>query len=209
MGVLARSRLWERVDVTGCEYVTFDDRRGLTARGVQIAVDPIPYACRYELFTDGDWTTARFEATAEGAGWLRTIRIERAAKRWRVTTAEQGNLDAAVRVAGQSTQPFAGSEDPDRLVDALDLDLAGSPLTNTLPIRRLGLHTAPPGSRHTITAAWVLLPSLAVIPSEQEYTVLEGGRIRYSSGKFSSDLEVDESGFVVNYPQLAKQGQTV
>jgi hypothetical protein len=207
MSVLPRSRFWERVDVTGCEHVTFDDRRGLTARGVQIAVNPVPYACRYALFTDADWVTARFEATTEGAGWLRTIRIERAAKRWRVTTAEQGDLDAAVRTSGQSAQPFPGSEDPDRLVDAFDLDLAGSPLTNTLPIRRLGLHTAPTGRRHTITAAWVLLPSLAVVPSEQEYTVLDGGRIRYSSGEFSSDLEIDESGFVVNYPQLARQSK--
>ena len=206
MAVLSQARLWERVDVTGCEHVTYDDRRGLTARGVQLGSAPVPYSCRYELFTDDGWVTARFEATADGAGWLRTIRIERAAGRWRVTTAEQGNLDAAVRAAGQPTQPFPGIEDPDRLAEAYDLDLAASPLTNTLPIRRLGLLTAPPGRRHTITAAWVLVPSLAVVPSEQEYTVLDGGQIRYSSGRFAADLTVDWSGFVVNYPQLARQG---
>src|SRR5688500_5268155 len=109
MGVLARARLWNRIDITGCEQGTFDDRRGLTARGVQLAADPVPYACRYELFTDDAWVTARFEATCEGAGWLRTLRIERAAGRWRVTTGEQGDLDAAVRAAGRPSQPFPGS----------------------------------------------------------------------------------------------------
>jgi hypothetical protein len=196
-----RALLWSRTDTAGAEHVTFDDRRGLTARGVQVANDPIPYACRYELYTDEGWATARFEASAEGAGWLRTVRMERAAGRWRVTTAEQGDLDAALRAAGRTAAaPFPGIEDPDSLADAYDVDLYASPLTNTLPLRRVGLVDV------TITAAWVLLPSLAVVASEQTYTVLGDKRVRYASGTFRADLDLDEGLFVTNYPGLATLG---
>ena len=194
-----RALLWTRTDTAGAEHVAFDDRRGLTARGVQVAGDPVPYACRYELYTDEAWATARFEATAEGAGWSRTVRLERAAGRWRVTTAEQGDLDGALRSAGRAAAPMPGIEDADRLADAYDVDLYASPLTNTLPLRRLGMVD------FTITAAWVLLPSLAVVASEQSYTVLGDNRVRYTSGSFRADLDLDEHQFVVRYPGLAQR----
>jgi hypothetical protein len=205
--VLPRALLWNRLDTAGCELAVFDDRRGLTARGSAQAASPVAYSCRYELFTDADWASVRFDVSAEGAGWLRTVRMERAAGRWRITTAEQGNLDASLRAAGHAPAPFPGAEEPERLRDALDVDLYNSPLTNTLPIRRLGLVRAGPGTARTITAAWVLLPSLAVVPLEQSYAVLDAGRIRYSSGNFTADLDVDDDGFVRRYPGLAVADQ--
>jgi hypothetical protein len=194
--VLPRSLVWQRTDVIGAEYVVFDDHGGLAARGVAIADGPVSYACRYELVTDAGWASQRFVATVEGAGFLRTVRMDRAADGWRVTTAEQGDLAAKL-----STAPPPGTEDPDRLADALDVDLYASPLTNTLPLRRLGLTT--PGRTETIVAAWVLLPSLAVIVNAQTYTVLAPGRVRYASGSFTADLDIDENGYVVHYPGLA------
>jgi hypothetical protein len=200
---LPRTRLWQRTDTTGTELVVFDDHHGLVARGVAMAGDPVPYACWYELFTDDAWVSARFEATVEGGGWLRTLRLERAAGRWRATTAEQGDLDAAVRAAGHPAPPLPGSEDPDRLHAALDVDLYASPLTNTLPLRRLDLLRAAPGATETITAAWVLLPSLAVVASRQTYTVLGEGVVRYASGTFTADISIDPDGYVTHYPGLA------
>jgi hypothetical protein len=127
--------------------------------------------------------------------------MERAAGRWRVTTGEQGDLDAALRASDDTAGAAApGIDDPDRLHDALDIDLAGSPLTNTLPLHRLGAVDA------TITAAWVLLPSLQVVPSEQRYTPLGPGRMRYSEGSFSAELELDADLFVVRYEGLARRG---
>ncbi len=198
MTVLPRALGWQRTDVTGGEYAGFDDRRGLVARGFAFSTTPAAYGCRYDLRTDDQWVSSRFEVTTDGAGWLRTLRMERAAGRWRITTAEQGNLNDAVPSA-----PLPGTEEPDRLHDVLDVDLLDSPLTNTLPIRRLGLLGQPAGTERTITAAWVVLPSLAVLPLEQTYTVLKGGRIRYTSNNFTVDLEVDDGGFVIRYPGLA------
>lgn len=200
MTVLPRTLAWQRTDTTGGEFTVFDDRTGLVARGSAFAATPVAYACRYDLSADAAWASARLEVTAEGAGWQRTLRMERVPGRWRVTTSERGNLNAVA-----PTAPLPGTEDPDRLGDADDVDLYASPLTNTLPIRRLGLLGRPAGTTRTITAAWVLLPSLAVVPSEQTYTVLGDGKIRYASGSFTADLTVDADGFVVDYPALARR----
>ena len=200
-----RGLVWQRTDVNGAEYTALDERRGLAARGVAVADDPLPYACRYDLTTDEGWVTSRFDATVEGAGWQRSIRMERSAGRWRVTTGERGDLDAALRAVGRRAAPLAGSEDPERLANALDVDLYASPLTNTLPLRRLRLLDAEPGTSTTITAAWVLLPSFAVVASEQAYTVLGPGRVRYASGTFTAELELDADGYVTHYPGLARR----
>ena len=202
---MSKGLVWQRTDVTGAEYAAVDERRGLVAHGVAVADDPLPYACRYDLTTDEDWVSARFDVNVEGTGWHRAVRMERAAGRWRVTASEKGDLDAALRAAGRRAAPLAGSEDPDRLADALDVDLYASPLTNTLPLRRLRLLDADPGTSTTITAAWVLLPSLAVLASEQTYTLLGPGRVRYASGTFTADLELDASGYVTHYPGLARR----
>ncbi|GAA2607562.1 putative glycolipid-binding domain-containing protein [Dactylosporangium fulvum] len=196
--MLPRAFAWQRTDTTGGEFATLDDRRGLHAKGVAFAADNSLYMCRYELHTDDGWATTRLEVTSEGAGWLRSLRMERAAGRWRVTTGEQGDLERVLPGA-----PFAGMEEPDRLHRVLDVDLYNSPLTNTLPVRRLGLHRAAPGTQVTIEAAWVLLPSLAVLPVDQTYEVLEGRRVRYSSENFTAVIELNEEGYVTEYPDLA------
>jgi hypothetical protein len=52
--------------------------------------------------------------------------------------------------------------------------------------------------------AWVLVPSLEVLPARQTYTALGDGRIRYESGSFAADLTVDGDGYVRRYPGLAE-----
>ncbi len=161
--------------------------------------------CRYELVTDETWATAHLDVSVEGSGWLRTLRLERAAGRWRATTAEQGDLDRALTNAGHAPVGLPGTEEPDRLHRAIDIDLAGAPLPNTLPIRRLGLLDAPPGTVHSLTMAWVLVPSLEVLPSEQTYRVVDGGTIRFDIDGFGADLAVDKEGYVIRYPGLAER----
>src|SRR5687767_14871608 len=138
MPTMPKSLFWTRVDTDGTDHVLLDDRAGLTARGTATAAAPVPYTCRYDVVTDESSATLRLEVPCEGAGWLRTLRLERAAGRWRASTGEQGDLDAALAAAGQPGAGLPGTEDPDRLEAALDVDLSASPLFNALPIRRLG-----------------------------------------------------------------------
>jgi hypothetical protein len=72
-----------------------------------------------------------------------------------------------------------------------------------LPVRRLGLDAAGPGTTHRLVMAWVLVPSLRVLPAEQVYTAVGDGRVRYTSGTFTADLELDRDGYVTHYPGLA------
>ncbi|MEU7615037.1 putative glycolipid-binding domain-containing protein [Micromonospora rifamycinica] len=202
---MPRSLFWSRTDTAGAEHTVLDDGAGpgLAAHGTQLAVDPIPYTCRYRLATDADGITTSLAVEVEGAGWSRSVRLERDADGWRVRTGEQGDLDAALRAAGQSPAGLPGIEDTDRLHDALDVDLGGSALFNTLPIRRLGLAGAASGTAHRITVAWVLVPSLEVVAGEQVYTALGPGRVGFASDTFRAELEVDDTGLVRHYPGLA------
>jgi uncharacterized protein len=204
MAVLPRSLCWQRIDSTGIEHALLDDRSGLYARGIIVGTSPVAYSGSYELLADQDWTSARLSVSIEGAGWLRSLKLERAAGQWHVTAGEQGDLDAALMHEGHPRADLPGAEEPGRLAPALDVDLGYSPLTNTLPIRRLGLRTAAAGTTQTLTMAWVMVPSLAVVPAKQTYTVLGPGSIRYASGDFSADLSVDGEGYVTHYPGLAR-----
>ncbi len=203
MAVLPKSLLWRRLDSAGAEQSLIADSSGLHARATLVCADPVPFVCRYELYTDDTWATARFEASVEGAGFARTVRLERAAHRWRATASEQGDLDAALVAAGRARVGMPGADDADRLAAALDVDVANSALTNTLPVRRLGLLDDAPGTTHQVDTAWVLLPGLEVVPSRQTYTWMGDHRVRFTSGTFTADLTFDANGYVTHYPGLA------
>jgi hypothetical protein len=87
--------------------------------------------------------------------------------------------------------------------DVLDLDLQASPLFNSLPALRDGLHEG--GDAREYTMAFVRVPELAVERSVQRYVPLERGVVRYRSGTFTADIEFDADGFVVRYPGLAER----
>jgi hypothetical protein len=205
MAVLPGSLFWARRDTSGAEHALIDARAGLRASGSALAVDPIPYSARYELRTDSEWVTTAVDVSTEGAGWSRTVSLASEGGRWRISTAERGDLDAALTAAGHAGAGLPGTEDPNLLIGAFDVDLTGSPLTNTLPIRRLGLLKAEPGVAHRVSVAWVLLPSLEVVQADQIYTALGDGRVRFANETFSADLVVDGDGFVVEYPGLARR----
>ena len=82
-------------------------------------------------------------------------------------------------------------------------DLGYSPLFNSLPILRDGLHRG--GEPRDYVMAWVSVPELEVRPSAQRYEPLGGALVRFRSGDFAAELELDEDGFVVRYPGLAER----
>jgi hypothetical protein len=83
----------------------------------------------------------------------------------------------------------------------IDLDLNFSPLTNTLPIRRLNLKV---GQEADVRAAWLRFPSFKLEPLEQVYRRVKTSQYQYESagGKFVSDLEVEKTGLVIQYPNF-------
>jgi hypothetical protein len=92
-------------------------------------------------------------------------------------------------------QPLAGFDDQP------DVDLAISPCTNTLPIRRLNLGV---GESREISPVWVSFPDLTIEPLPQRYTRTGDLTYRFESdgGAFQADLEVDDEGLIVRYGSL-------
>jgi hypothetical protein len=95
----------------------------------------------------------------------------------------------------------------EQMGEALDCDLALSPLTNAMPILRHGLHQQPGAADFTM--AWVDVPSLTVTESAQRYEHVAPGVVRYvdrgAFAGFTSELELDADGLVVRYPGLAER----
>jgi hypothetical protein len=172
----------------------------MSATGVQLGVVPVPYRLDYTLTTGARWRTRTLDVAAAGDGWERTLHLARDDDgRWSCDGGGTGDVDL----------PAAGG-DPAAFDSAEDCDLGLSPLTNTMPILRWGLHRG--GDVVEFTMAWVSVPDLGVHASLQRYehlrAVPEGALVRYSSGDFSSDLTVDADGFVVDYPQLGRRVTT-
>jgi len=87
------------------------------------------------------------------------------------------------------------------LGDADFFDLGWSPLFNSLPVIRDGLLQLGPPRNYVMR--WVDVPSLEVTESEQRYEPLGNGRVRFTAGEFTADIQFDEAGFVIDYPGIA------
>ena len=93
---------------------------------------------------------------------------------------------------------------PAGLESALDCDLAFSPLTNTMPVLRDGLHEG--GEPRDYEMAWVSLPDLSVRRSLQRYEPLGPGSVRYVArdSDFRAELDLDSDGLVARYEHMAE-----
>ncbi|MGO4533440.1 putative glycolipid-binding domain-containing protein [Leifsonia sp. 2MCAF36] len=169
------------------------------------------YVASWVLVTGPDWVTRRLAVSVSGRTFTRTLELSRDGQgRWDSSSSAQGEAE----YHGEP-MPRPGLSDVHAVDGALDCDLALSPVTNTMPIRRLG---ALDGLEETeLTMAWVALPSLTVTASRQAYSAAAGfdpssgwGVVRYRSldSEFMADLTVDEDGLVVDYPGIARRIRT-
>jgi PPOX class probable F420-dependent enzyme len=181
------SRLYRwSIDATLGEDSAWVDigRDGLIVDGHIVAGLPEPHTVEYELEVDGDLVTRTMTVRVRRASGASAIDLRNLAGRWVVDGVARPDLDGA-----------------------LDVDLAGCPLTNVMPIRRHDL-VRREGS-HELLMAFVEVPELRVIPDRQRYTHVrsqaDGAIVRYESGDFRSDLSVDAEGFVIDYPRLGRR----
>jgi hypothetical protein len=97
-----------------------------------------------------------------------------------------------------------GKQQP-ALQGCIDVDIQATPITNTLPIRRLDLET---GESMDIRLCYITVPNLTVFASNQRYTATEAGSLyRFESLEdgFAADLPADADGFVLDYPGLFRR----
>lgn len=159
------------------------------------------YSTAWHLTVGAGWVTQELSVATFGDGWSRSLRLGRSSRGdWTAEAHSRGHLDDST----------PGIADPSELTGAMDCDLGLCPLTNIMPIRRLRLlehHVEPV----PLVMAWVDVPSLRVIRSEQIYgsgtlDSASAPTVRYASRSrdFNAELTVDAAGIVVLYPTLAE-----
>jgi hypothetical protein len=103
--------------------------------------------------------------------------------------------------SGDGTWTDAENHPIPELEGCIDVDIQWSPLTNTLPTRRLELQ---PGQATDIRVVYVALPDFGIRPMAQTYSRVDAATVRYESESrsFVRDLVVDDEGYVIDYPGL-------
>ena len=174
---------WRRTDEDAGHSLARVERRdtGWLLHGTEVLAGPQTLlACSFRVEVDGAWATRRVEAVAVSAdGECRLVLDADGDRRWWRDGVRAPELDGCV-----------------------DVDVAATPLTNTLPIRRL----ASLGTGQAVTApvAWVDVPALGVTRVEQTYRRLGPARWEYADDAHGSfALTVDEDGLVDEYTGMA------
>lgn len=169
-----------RLDVPGAEtaWLARDGEGWLLAGTVVTTEGGTPAALQYEVRCGRDFATTAASVRGRIGPSPVSCSVERGASGW--------VLDG---------RPIAG------LGAALDIDLAFSPATNLLPLRRLRLE---PGRSARVVAAWLRYPELDLVPLQQVYSRPSEHELRYEapSLRFSATLLLHSSGFVREYPGL-------
>ena len=141
--------------------------------------DSMPSRLDYLIECDSNWETR----VARVNGWV-------------------GSNGVAVEISADAARRWCLNHTVcDRVTGCIDVDLNFSPVTNTLPIRRLNLQA---GDEANVRAAWLRFPTFTLELLEQVYRRLDATTYRYESagGSFVRDLRVNEAGLVIHYPDF-------
>src|SRR5215472_18287144 len=165
---------WEALDWRGLEHVVVSaDAAGFRANGQLVVGPPVgPASVTYQLSCDAGWRVTGLIISAASAASSRTLTL---------SADHHGHWLAH------------GQPRPD-LDGCIDVDISLTPLTNTLPIRRL---TWARGEAQDIDVVYVDAPALTARRARQRYTLLGGDTndgaavYRYESGSFTADVTVD------------------
>jgi hypothetical protein len=197
--------LWMKDDPLGMEHAEVDiGADGTVATSTAFGTTPLPYRLELELRVGADWVTRRLALTARGDGWTRSLVLERGTG-WNGAVTDDGTVPSPVIASAPADAVEPAAIPP----DVLDVDVQYSPLTNLMPIRRLGLDR--PGATGGFRMAWVSVPSLAITLDRQRYTLLgidDGdhcARFEDGDGFFTAVIRCDADGLVVDYPGIARR----
>jgi hypothetical protein len=152
----------------------------------------------------GPGTVIRGVLMGPGIGWSYRIELDRdgRSRTLRLETTDRRRL--ALDGDGEGGWRDEEGRDLPALQGAIDLDLGATPVTNALPVRRLGLGI---GEGAEIEAVHVAAPGLEARRARQRYTRLAERRYRYEGldTGASCEIEVDAEGFVLLYPDLFRR----
>lgn len=176
---------WASVDGVGTEYLNVSfEAGGAVAKGVVVGDrGGEPYGLVYTVLLDAEWRT-------------RMVDISCPAEGHRLSMQSDGE--------GLWRDPRTG-EPLSQLDGCIDVDIAATPFTNTLPIRRCSWAA---GQSRAFDMAYVSVPNLLVSKVAQRYTCVEEQRkFLYENvpNDFQAELTIDTHGLVIDYPGLFRR----
>lgn len=179
--MVTRHLSWEWIGLTGREDLVLRcGPEAIIAEGeVRGTLEGRAFRLVYRLDCAADWAFRAADLQLASGDERRRCRVAR-------TAGGAWQVDGAARPTLASTTA---------------IDIMVTPLTNTIPIRTLAFVPARPV---TLSVAYVPVPSLEIVPRQQEYTLISPGRFRYRSPEsgFTAELEVDADGLVERYGEI-------
>lgn len=171
--------VWRRLDQVGLEYCELTSLdAGPRISGTLVGIEESRrYRIEYSVQCDPQWRTREAEIEAAIDGKQKRLLL-------------QVSSDGLWKLSGHPAQQLSGCQ---------DIDLAFSPATNIIAIRRLKLAVGAVGLSR---AAWVSFPAMSISILEQTYRRLSETTYQYRTddGAFETMLTVTEQGLVISYP---------
>lgn len=173
--------LWRRLDTPGHDACCLCRQAGgwrLTGAAVFVH-EAQPCHLAYDVACDSAWRTQAAGVT----GWI-------------------GRQPLSIEIEAQPDGDwFLNGQPQEAARGGLDPDLAFTPATNLLPLRRLALSV---GDAADAPAAWLRFPELDLVRLDQHYRRIDDTSYVYAAPDtgYSGTLEVDPAGFVISYPGL-------
>jgi uncharacterized protein len=178
---LPRFVTWQRTDVRGLGSARLDRGEGWELDAHEIVAGRSPYSIYYGISLTDDWRTEHVSLgiTRRAVSFGTQFEVDHESGAWWIGGRRRRALDGCV-----------------------DIDIAATPATNTISIRRLALRV---GQEATVRVVWVDVPSLRAVPAEQGYRRI--GRDTYEFwpvGGRTYRLTVDADDLVVDYEDFAE-----
>lgn len=162
----------------------------LRATGYIVSTQDPAYGASYSIVVDAEGRTRRITVRSDDVSGERSLSLTRS----------PGGPWVAESVAGSAPLPA--------LSDAIDVYVAGSAFSASLPIRRLGLHRSVGAEAH-VTVASISLPELevtaAVHGGHNESMTDDGAMIEYLGSHGERAVLVDQDGLFVQTDGLIER----
>ncbi|OHV13937.1 putative glycolipid-binding domain-containing protein [Kushneria phosphatilytica] len=177
---------WRALEYAGTERLrVMTSAEGLLAHGVAVGRTPeCPYAFDYRVRLDEQ-------------GRCRRLGLQALLEEWRLELTSDG--EGNWQLNGVDREDLAG---------CIDIDLAFTPFSNSLPIRRYNWSA---GDTCELAVVHLTLPEMKAHPARQRYTCREPGYSfdyhNLDSG-YESAIMIDGDGWVIEYPGLFRREAT-
>lgn len=172
--------IWKGLEQESMEYCRIWQNTGISVKSTVVGFhEAVPFVVEYDI----DLT----------AGWgVRSFRVR----------SNLGHIDQTIFMETDGLGSwYHDGKKMDHLQGCLDIDISITPMTNSLPLRRLKIGF---GETHYTDVVYIDMPSCQIGKERQEYTCIDRNLYRFTNndGSFSADIRTCDEGIVQHYPGL-------